>query len=316
MISVALCTYNGEKYIAQQLDSILSQSMPVDEIIILDDCSHDSTCNILTNYTSKYAHIKVIRNDVNVGYRKNFERALVESTGDYIFFSDQDDVWNSEKVKTSVAYLEASGMLGAFTDAGLINHEGLSLGSSLFVHQNLIPYIEEGLLQRYMFEILCLKGNFVTGATLVVTREAKDVILPFRTSKGVAHDEWIALKLSSLHKLGFINQKLISYRIHPNQQLGLDFQQAQKKDYLIDCFTNNGDAKRLLKMRKGTAGIIKVCGFKRKEKEQIYRTYLMLWKRCLTKDTLSRCWQTCQFLLVELYVFLRSKTGYRLSIYK
>lgn len=312
MISVALCTYNGEKYIGQQLDSILLQSMPVDEIVVLDDNSQDSTFDVLSEYAKKYQQIRLIRNEVNIGYRKNFERALVESKGEYIFFSDQDDVWHPGKVKESIDYLQTSGKLGAFTDADLINQDGSSLETSLFIHQNLIPYIENELLQKYIFEILSLKGNFVTGATLVVTKEAKDLIIPFRTSKGIAHDEWIALKLSSLQKLGYINKKLMSYRIHPSQQLGLDLRQGQRKDDLLDCFFSKGDVRHLIRMRRGTAGMIKVCGFKHKEKKILFLMYFGLLKRCLSKNIIQRASQIFHFLVIELFVFLRSKISYHL----
>jgi glycosyltransferase involved in cell wall biosynthesis len=78
MISVALCTYNGEKYIRQQLDSILTQTMPVDEIVIHDDCSTDSTYEILTDYASRYPRIFVRKNSANIGFLKNFENTLAE----------------------------------------------------------------------------------------------------------------------------------------------------------------------------------------------------------------------------------------------
>ena len=313
VISVALCTYNGEKYIRQQLDSILSQTMPVDEIVIHDDRSTDSTYEILSWYASQYSQIKLIRNIQNVGYKKNFEEALRDCNGDYIFFSDQDDVWTKDKVAESVEYLRTTGMYGAFTDARLINQNGDDMGITLFSHQQLLPYIENYLLQKYLFEILCLKGNFVTGATLVITNTAKELVMPYRTALIMAHDGWIALKLSSLGKLGYINKSLMSYRIHPKQQAGLDFSCLKGGGQLIDCFLANGNVKNLLQMRRSTASIIHVCDFRKKEKEKLFLTYRRLFDKCLKRK--SYCTQIgykLRFLFMELFVFLRSKSSYRL----
>ena len=203
MISVALCTFNGENYISQQLDSIFNQSMPVDEVVIFDDCSKDSTFAILKSFAAKYSQIRLFKNNNNIGFRMNFEKALAESKGDYIFFSDQDDIWAKDKVAITVDYLHKTGMYGVFSDGKLIDGNGKDLKHTLFSIQKLAPYIKSGLLNKYTFEVLCLKGNFVTGATLAITKAAKEYILPFRTSKYVLHDNWIALKLSAQHKLGY-----------------------------------------------------------------------------------------------------------------
>ena len=313
VISVALCTYNGEKYIRQQLDSILSQTMPVDEIVIHDDRSTDSTYEILSWYASQYSQIKLIRNIQNVGYKKNFEEALRDCNGDYIFFSDQDDVWAMDKVAESVEYLRTTGMYGAFTDAHLIDQNGENMGITLFSHQQLWPYIENDLLQKFLFEVLCLKGNFVTGATLVITKAAKELVLPYRTALIMAHDGWIALKLSSMGKLGYINKTLMSYRIHPKQQAGLDLSDRKGRDQLIDCFLDNGNIKNLLQMRRSTAGIIYVCGFGKREKEKLFLTYRRLYDKCQDRRFGStQIEYKLRFLFMEFFVFIRSKIGYRL----
>ena len=127
MISVALCTYNGEKYISQQLDSIFSQSMPVDEVVICDDYSEDATCNILEFYAARYPQIRLIKNEINLGFRKNFEKALTECQGDFIFFSDQDDIWDKDKVWICVSYLKETGKYGVYTNGLLIDHNGAYL---------------------------------------------------------------------------------------------------------------------------------------------------------------------------------------------
>ena len=131
MISVALCSYNGEKYIRQQLDSILTQTMPVDEIVIHDDCSTDSTYEILSDYASRYPRIFVRKNNANIGFLKNFENALAECQGDYIFFADQDDIWMKDKVALTVDFLKETGKYGVFSNGQLIDENGNIINQTL-----------------------------------------------------------------------------------------------------------------------------------------------------------------------------------------
>lgn len=93
MISIAMATYNGEKYLREQLDSILVQTISDFELIICDDCSNDSTRKILSEYAKKDSRIKVIFNEQNLGFVKNFEKTISFCNGEYIAFSDQDDIW-------------------------------------------------------------------------------------------------------------------------------------------------------------------------------------------------------------------------------
>src|ERR1700748_3070750 len=93
LVSVAMCTYNGEKYIRQQLDSILNQTWRNLEIVIVDDGSSDDTFAIISEYAEKDSRIKCFKNEVNLGFNKNFEHAVELTTGDYIAISDQDDIW-------------------------------------------------------------------------------------------------------------------------------------------------------------------------------------------------------------------------------
>ena len=237
MISVALCTYNGGKYLKQQIDSILSQTMPVDEIVIRDDGSKDSTCAILERYASQFPQINYKRNSTNLGYLRIFESALSACRGDYIFFSDQDDIWFENKVKETINSFKTTNKLGYFSDAVIINELGEKTNQTLFSILRLYPFISNKLLDRYAFEILCLSGNFVTGATLAISREALKELIPFRTSKYILHDMWIALKLSSNNNLGYINKPLMSYRFHSSQECGLNpAYEEQKRIVLIVLF--------------------------------------------------------------------------------
>ena len=98
-ISVVMCTYNGEKFIRQQIDSILSQTHPIDELIIQDDYSTDKTYNILCEYAIRFPYIRVIRNEQQSGINSNFFSALQRANGEYIAISDQDDIWELNKIE-------------------------------------------------------------------------------------------------------------------------------------------------------------------------------------------------------------------------
>jgi glycosyltransferase involved in cell wall biosynthesis len=119
MISVAMCTYNGSKHIKEQLESIIYQTRKPDEIIICDDCSSDNTVEIAQNLLS-VSTIKstIIRNEINLGFRKNFEKAIGLCHGDIVFLSDQDDVWLPEKIeKVANIFDNDEEVIMAFHDA-------------------------------------------------------------------------------------------------------------------------------------------------------------------------------------------------------
>lgn len=101
-VAVVVCTYNGEKYLKAQLDSILSQTYPIHQIIIQDDGSTDSTMQIAQDYAAKYAHIEVRKNAKNIGFNENFRTATLRANADFIAISDQDDVWYAEKIEKQV----------------------------------------------------------------------------------------------------------------------------------------------------------------------------------------------------------------------
>lgn len=307
MISVALCTYNGEKYISQQLDSIFSQSIPVDEIVICDDCSEDSTCNILESYAARYPQIRLIKNEINLGFRKNFEKALTECQGDYIFFSDQDDIWDKDKVWICVSYLKETGKYGVYTDGLLIDQNGAYLNETMFSRLMLNPYIEHNILDNHELELLCLRGNHVTGATLAVTKSSKDLLLPFRTSEHFIHDMWIAVKLSSINKLGRIDKPLISYRLHSNQQCGLN--KDNINDILIDCFDKKGKCVNLRILRKYS--ILPIYNFKLNWREhlRIFSFYRSLYIKNLSGNSI--CIDLFKFIYTEFVVRVKCLFGFR-----
>jgi len=233
-ITAAVCTYNGEKYIQEQLDSILNQSVKVDEIIICDDRSSDKTVAIVNALAASHPGIIQFHiNEENLRVNKNFEKAISLSTGDLIFLSDQDDVWEQDKVqKILQVFGQNPTAQGVFSNAHLIDDEGnrrgtQSLWDNVLFIENAIKGPKE--LYGYISNI----RNMVTGATLCIKKETRDMIFPFPDSKAMYHDEWIALILASRNTLFYTTERLISYRVHASQQIGIIKPSVLKENNLI-----------------------------------------------------------------------------------
>lgn len=216
-ISVALCTYNGDKFLETQLKSIIAQTKPVDEIIICDDGSTDETINIIAEFKNKYpTTISLYKNDVPLRVIKNFEKAISLCNGDIIFLSDQDDIWKNNKVERVTDYFQNNpGYLGVFTDAELIDDSENTLNTTMW---DILCFKEFAKDKMNIFKYLVFHGNVVTGACLAIKKEAKSLILPLKIITDNLHDALIALKLAENNQLGLITEPLIQYRLHSNQQ--------------------------------------------------------------------------------------------------
>src|ERR1700761_1761213 len=186
LISVALCTYNGEKYIAEQLDSIISQTYKNLEIVVVDDCSIDRTFEIVSAYASRDSRIKCFKNVVNLGFNKNFEKAVTLTTGDYIAISDQDDIWLPEKLQLLSEHVGDNWLI--FSNSDFINNtDGYKL-----VNDFKLPSDYKGIL---LF-------NYVTGHTTLISREFLKSVLPFPDDG--YYDWWMGFVASYHHKIAFL----------------------------------------------------------------------------------------------------------------
>ena len=222
-ISVALCTYNGEKFIQQQLESIVNQTIAVDEIIICDDCSKDNTVTIINNYLEKYPTLfKLFVNDINLKSNANFEKAIQLTTGDYIFLADQDDIWRNDKVEKTLAVFGGNNKAkGVFSNADFIDENNHKIYDNLTLWEFVSFFENENFNPNNIKKLLINKGNYITGATLCIKKEVKAFTIPFKTGDDFIHDEWLGFQLANNESLYYSTENLISYRIHQNQQLGL-----------------------------------------------------------------------------------------------
>ncbi|MEZ7866922.1 MAG: glycosyltransferase [Paludibacteraceae bacterium] len=122
-VSVVMCTYNGEKYLREQLDSIINQTYPIHEIIIQDDCSTDGTWEIIQEYATRNNNFRIYRNEINLSVYHNFFSAFQKVTGEYFAVSDQDDFWLPDKIKIFVEYAEKSNALLFYSDSIIADTE-------------------------------------------------------------------------------------------------------------------------------------------------------------------------------------------------
>ncbi|NIF07910.1 glycosyltransferase family 2 protein [Chryseobacterium sp. Tr-659] len=244
-ISVALCTYNGEKFIREQLDSILDQTKKADEIIVCDDGSTDSTLSILEEYQNKFPDvIKISRNERNLRSVKNFEKAIALCTKELIFLSDQDDIWERNKIQQYSDYLEKHAEISVVCSNGFIINTG-SQKLDQYTVWDVPAFLKEKKYEVNYGEIISFVSNIATGASMAIRKDFIKSILPFPEVKGFHHDEWIALIAANQNKFGFLDDKLFSYRYHEDQQVGGVFveKNEQEKNALLEKFQVNTDAK-------------------------------------------------------------------------
>ena len=201
MISVCMATYNGSKFIKEQIDSILCQLSMDDELVISDDHSTDETFDIINSYND--SRIKFYFNSRRKGCTHNFEHALMHASGDYIFLADQDDVWLPHKIETMVDFL-VSGNYDLVMSNCILVDERLSIIKNPFFDES-CP-MKRSILSN-LYRCVCL------GCCLVFTRKALNVFLPF-PEKVVLHDLWIYLVAIINLKCGYCNDALMLYRRH------------------------------------------------------------------------------------------------------
>lgn len=199
MITVCIAIYNGEKYIREQLESILPQLSPQDEVIVSDDGSTDDTVNIIQALGDK--RIRIIKGPRLHSPTFNFEYAIKEAKGDYLFLADQDDVWRGDKVSTCLKWLQTYDCV--ISDAEVTAEDLSVISPSL--------YQMLGIKKGRIYNTLCKNGY--TGCCMAFNRKVKDAALPF--PKDIAmHDIWIGNIAAYKYKVKFIDDKLIYFRRH------------------------------------------------------------------------------------------------------
>ena len=207
MISIALATYNGERFLREQLDSIIEQSYANWELHVCDDCSSDCTCTILREYEKKDSRIHIHYNEHNLGFKKNFEKAISFCTGKYIALADQDDIWFKNHLEQLMYNID--GCLLVCSNAEHIDANGSKIGR---LQKDPNMYLSN-LPEEQFFQILFL--NYVQGCTVLFHSELKEFFLPIPDEQPF-HDYWLGIVAASQGCVKYIKEPTMYYRQHAN----------------------------------------------------------------------------------------------------
>lgn len=200
MVSVCMATYNGEKYLKEQLTSILCQLSEEDEIVISDDGSSDCTEELISSFHDN--RIIYIHNSKEHGFVNNFENSLRHAQGDIVMLSDQDDIWEPNKVSIILEKLKQYDLV--VHDAEMIDSDGKSLGKTYF-----------SIMHRYNSFFANLWKTRWLGCCMAFKKEVLCECLPF-PKKIVGHDYWIGMYGMIKFRYCFLDEVLIKYRRHGN----------------------------------------------------------------------------------------------------
>lgn len=203
MISVCIASYNGEKFIKEQLQSILVQLEPDDEVIVSDDNSVDGTLDIIKEFED--SRIRIFLNENEKGYSQNFENSIRQASGDIIFICDQDDVWMKNKVEL---------MKNALSNSSLAIHNASIVDSNLNLINSKTHFelyqVRKGFLMNF------LRTRYI-GACMAFKREILEKALPFPVNQKLcAYDYWLTLVAEYYYKVELVQDPLIKYRRHFN----------------------------------------------------------------------------------------------------
>ncbi|MBM3400714.1 MAG: glycosyltransferase family 2 protein [Bacteroidetes bacterium] len=201
LVSIALCTYNGEEFLREQLESIVNQTYSPIELIIVDDSSSDNTYEILVEFAANHSFIKLFQNLENIGYIKNFEKALNLCSGDFIALSDQDDIWDRTKIEKQVNKIGSNLLI--YHDSEFIDQNGQSLNKKM---SDIMNFYRGNEPEAFLF------FNCISGHSVLMKKQLRDELLPFPDA--YFHDWWMGYVATNLGSVDFMEECLVKYRQH------------------------------------------------------------------------------------------------------
>jgi glycosyltransferase involved in cell wall biosynthesis len=240
-LSIAMCTYNGATHVRAQLDSFAGQTRLPDELVVCDDCSSDDTTRIVGEFAARARfEVRLFVNPTNLGFVKNFEKAVGLCRGDVIFLSDQDDVWRAEKLERFMAGVAANPAAGLFfCDADLVDDDLRPLGKTWWGAQGFGKAAQRRLESETGFRVMLKDPAWMAaGATLAFA--ARHAASMFPIPPGWTHDAWISTLVSATARVKLIPMPLNEYRQHASQVYGAPTDVAQQ----IRHGLNRGDSAR------------------------------------------------------------------------
>lgn len=219
--SVAICVFNGEKFLQEQLESIVNQSIQPSEVVVIDDCSVDNSLIIVKDFAKLYCNIswKIYQNETNVGYVENFQKAIKKCSNEIIFLSDQDDYWEQNKAMEIInIFSEKTNVV--FTNAEIVDDKLSISGNFMFDRVGFDKYKKEVFYDKKKQMTLFLEKFLATGATMAVRRSFAIQVFPIPKNSIFIHDSWLATLGSCSGSVKFITESLIKYRQHDNNAIG------------------------------------------------------------------------------------------------
>lgn len=272
-IEILMATYNGEEYISEQIDSIIDQTYKNWKLLIRDDGSKDRTLEILKEYEKRDERINVLRdNKGNLGFVKNFEELLKNSSEEFVMFSDQDDCWLENKIEKYIEVLEK-------LDEEKLR-KPLLIHSNSFVCDEKLNILKKNFVDskaalqygenRYFFTY------FVQGSTTLINRNLIDLGLPFLKSVTL-HDRYFHLLVEFFGKRVFIDESLTKYRQHKNNEIGAKSSIIQK--ILRKRYFDEEDRELIVEIKE------KYRVFFSKEIEEKIKVYLEVTNRKINRLT-------------------------------
>jgi glycosyltransferase involved in cell wall biosynthesis len=226
LVSIAMATYNGEKYLTEQLDCLLQQTYAYIEIIVVDDGSKDNTVAILHQYQQNFNRIKVYINETNIGVTKTFEKAIENSMGTYIALCDQDDIWELDKIAIMVNEIDTEDAV--YCNSLLVDSNNISIGKDFKQVMNLRSYYSGAPF---------LLANCIPGHTILMKKDFVLKCLPFPTH--IYFDRWISFCAASNNGVRYIDKPLVRYRQHATNVVGIrKLRKDNKRETANELFNN------------------------------------------------------------------------------
>ena len=221
-----MATYNGEKYIREQINSILQQTYQNFELIICDDCSTDSTWIILQEYEKLDVRIHCYKNKQNIGFIKNFEKAISYCNGEYIALSDQDDIWEGTHLEYLLNNIGQNLLIGS--NAVLVNERNESLNITMkdIIHIKNVPNDPYLIFQRLLYM------SFIQGASMLFDKTLLVEAIPF--PEDIPHDYWLSIIAASKSKLVYHDFITLRYRQHSD-----NVTENKKRPYFKNILSKN-----------------------------------------------------------------------------
>lgn len=278
-LSVVIATYNGEKYIKEQVESIISQTYQPAEIIIVDDNSTDNTvCIVESLLKESNIHYMIVSHSKNQGVSCTFEDGIKKSNSPYIMLCDQDDVWEPDKIKISVETIcKNENSVLVVTNASITDENLVASSKNMFDFISFPGVFVDGVCKFNSEEakLLFFKRNYVTGMCSIVKKEVAQAAIPF--SKNMTHDAWLAWVATCYGEIIFLKDELVKYRQHNNNVIGIQ----KKRESLFEYLENRKREK--IKIRNKYLDFGKFIEF---QMQSLYENLLKFlnW-RCTLSDT-------------------------------